>query len=758
MKPKTVKPKTVKLTILFSFLMGIFGAIILEGKVSSNPENESLHSTGLGSVETLEAGYRAWATDFEHKGGERNIVLPMSSSRVTMSKQASVYGLAKLNLVDKTVSVEVRGFPETEALDFWLVDNASASGGTVLPEEADALVHVGSLIHKGGVAKLDAGFGQDVSSDFEPDFIAITPAGKSPVEGMLLTGQTTLFHRLYQSEKQGRFGVLPDSDKPARPVGEKGILEKLADFISPTAQADIGPIPNPSTALEQLITQGRNAFFNGTFDGNGRTCGSCHREDNNLTIDPEFIATLPPTDPLFVAEFNPALSQNFENPVLMRKFGLILENVDGFDDLPNKFVMRSVPHTLAMLPDTLAPSQFDETHPILGPIVPPVERVGWSGDGAPVGTFTLADGTVHQATGTLRDFMIGAIIQHYTKTLNRVPGVDFTMPTVAQLDALEAFQKSLGRRENLKLAGVGALKLKNEKASKGQEIFNNPGTIVNPLDGSFLFNQPSQGAGRCILCHFNGGAGDFVEGALFGQNNDPGTGTAPTNSNFDTGIEDQPNRPATLLVPPQNIPPDGGFGKDPVFRNGVFIGFGNGAANFPFPPADLNKRTFNTPVLVEAADTGPFFHDNSITTIEGAVEFYNSNSFNNSPIAQNIKFLDPSGIGIHLEATEVEAVAAFLRIINVLENIRSSVDLENRAKNANGFSQAQELLKLSLSELDDAIEVLEGGHLHPEAQKKLRQAAALDAVALVTPSSNLRIQLINQAIALKNSARADIAF
>ena len=393
-----------------------------------------------------------------------------------------------------------------------------------------------------------------------------------------------------------------------------------------------------------------------------------------------------------------------------------------------------------------------------GPVVPPVERLGWSGDGSPVGTFTLADGTTHQATGTLRDFMIGAIIQHYTKTLNRVPGVDFTMPTVAQLDALEAFQKSLGRRQNLKLAGAGALKLKSEKASKGQEIFNNPGTIINPVAGGFIFNNPSQGAGRCILCHFNAGAGDFVEGALFGGNNDPGTGTAPTNSNFDTGIEDQPFRPATLLVPPQNIPPDGGFGRDPIFRNGKFLGFGNANVNSPVPPADLNKRTFNTPVLVEAADTGPFFHDNSITTIEGAVEFYNSDSFNNSPIGQNIKNLDPSGMGIHLEATEVEAVAAFLRVINVLENIRSSIDLETRAKSATSFSQAQELLKLILSELDDAIEVLDGGHLHPEAQKKLRQAAAIDAVALVTPSSTLRNQLINQAVALKNSARADIAY
>jgi hypothetical protein len=54
--------------------------------------------------------------------------------------------------------------------------------------------------------------------------------------------------------------------------------------------------------------------------------------------------------------------------------------------------------------------------------------------------------------------------------------------------------------------------------------------------------------------------------------------------------------------------------------------------------------------------------------------------------------------------------------------------------------------------------VLGGGHLHPEAQKKLRQAAAISAVAQAVPSANLRNQLINQAIALKNSARGDIAY
>jgi hypothetical protein len=213
-------------------------------------------------------------------------------------------------------------------------------------------------------------------------------------------------------------------------------------------------------------------------------------------------------------------------------------------------------------------------------------------------------------------------------------------------------------------------------------------------------------------------------------------------------------------VPPQKIPPDGGFGRDPIFKNGKFLGFGNGSANLPPPiiPADQNKRTFNTPVVVEAADTGPFFHDNSISTIEGAVAFYNSETFNNSPIGQNIRSLDPDGIGIQLEATEIEAVAAFLRVINVLENIRSSVDLESRAKAATSFSQAQELLKLSLSELDDATRVLEGGDLHPEAQKKLHEAAALDALALATPGGALRNHLIDQAITLKNSAKSDLVF
>jgi hypothetical protein len=114
------------------------------------------------------------------------------------------------------------------------------------------------------------------------------------------------------------------------------------------------PTP-PTDPKEAQIARGRELFFKETFNGNGRTCGTCHPAENNFTIDPAFIATLPPDNPLFVAEFVPALKQNFENPRLMREFGLILENLDGFDDLSNKFTMRGVPHVLAMRTSIASP-------------------------------------------------------------------------------------------------------------------------------------------------------------------------------------------------------------------------------------------------------------------------------------------------------------------------------------------------------------------------------------------------------------------
>jgi mono/diheme cytochrome c family protein len=387
-----------------------------------------------------------------------------------------------------------------------------------------------------------------------------------------------------------------------------------------------GCAPAPDDPRQALVGRGRDLFFNETFAGNGRTCATCHREEANFALDPAFIATLPPTDPLFVAEFLPALRENFEKPRLMREFGLILENLDGFDDLANRFVLRGVPHTLALRTSTASPQ---------GP------RTGWSGDGAP-------------GDRSLRAFAVGAVIQHFPKTLDRVAGVDFRLPTDEELDALEAFQLSLGRAED----PVLPLALKGTVARRGQEIF---------LDDAL---------GKCNRCHANAGAN-----ASFGNLG---------NANFDTGVENLVDQPARLTG--ETVPRDDGLGI----------------------PGD---GTFNTPPVVEAADSGPFFHNNAVETIEGAVAFYDGAAFNASPSGQAVG-------GIALDATQIVEVAAFLRVLNALENIRSGRGHLESALGVGFFQRKRSnvLLRRALIDAGDAIRVLAGGGLHPQAVLELQRA------------------------------------
>ncbi|MBT8099020.1 MAG: hypothetical protein KJO82_04690 [Gammaproteobacteria bacterium] len=447
-----------------------------------------------------------------------------------------------------------------------------------------------------------------------------------------------------------------------------GNLHRACVRMSPLAALAAcvsAPLPDPPT----LVERGEEIFLNETFDGNGRTCGSCHRPTDNFGLSPAFIAGLPASDPLFVAEQNPDLANNFENPTLMRAFALILENQDGFDDLANNFNMRGVPHTLA-LRTSIESRQGPQT--------------GWSGDGSP-------------GDGSLRSFATGAVIQHFTKTTRRIAGVDFRLPTDDELDALEAFQLSLGRQDELQLP----LPLKDVVVSRGQEIFR---------DNSL---------GKCNACHANAGANG--DPAIFG----PGAG----NLNFATGVEDLPDQPADLTG--ELVPDDDGLGNP-----------GSGE--------------FNTPTLVEAADTGPFFHNNSVETIEGAVAFYNGDAFTNSPAGQLL--VNATGSAINLDATQVVAVAAFLRAINALENIRSSNKLLQRAIDAHESQSARalELIQRAAAETGDAMQVLSGGGIHATAVARLDSADALVTLAGNASSKQERDRYLTNAITEQINARSEI--
>lgn len=649
-----------------SHLQGPLGSI-QSADVDTNP-------LATADIQNLQAVYQQWKAGYQ-TGGEHALVLPIGWSRGLSAEYTDAFGTATFDLAAGTVTIEVQGLADERPLTAWLVDNLPGEGRSVMPERGDRMIRLGTLHPKADAAHLRTALDARKLVGFQVDLVVVSRGGEDPAAGGLLVGAPTLFQRMYYSAARTEAGIsLYAQDAAAEtPLAADLGGTFLRTLFAPSSNAQ-------EVDLDVLVELGEELFASETFEGNGRTCATCHRFENNFTIDAAFIATLPDDDPLFVAEFVDALNveknggERFENPALMRQFGLIVENVDGHDDLSSKFVMRGVPHIFAQRL-TLDPDPGD------GTTSPPMQRTGWGGDGAPGG-------------GTLREFAIGAVTQHFPKTLNRQPGVDFRLPTEFELDALEAFQLSVGRQEELNLA---LLSFADSEVAEGALLF--------------------QGQGRggeccaCSTCHVDGGGTSSLA---------PGM-----NTNFDTGVEDLPHEAFALG---EMMPRDGGFGRD-VHSKG---GFGDG--------------TFNTPSIVEAADTPPFFHNNSVTTVEEAIAFYETEAFNNSPA--RLALLDNP---VDFSEEEIAQMGKFLRVINAVDNLRETIRLLERARAASLLDRERSrvLLRRGHKESLDAEMVLYEAALHPQAIYHIEEARAhIDEAVEASRQSNASLNAsIHQAIA-----------
>jgi cytochrome c peroxidase len=205
---------------------------------------------------------------------------------------------------------------------------------------------------------------------------------------------------LFVSAAHGGDGLITPIPQPSHAA--EGALARRAIELTAQIKEKSRIAALDALTPAELVASGEDIFFNETFGGNGRTCGTCHRTEDSFGLKPSTIAALPGTDPLFVAEFDANLT-NLERPPMMRSFrGGILENIDGFANAP---VFRNSPHFLNLA--LTAP-------------------YGLSGE--------FAD---------LQTFATGAVMQHFPKTLNRQVGVDFRLPTAEELAAMEAFMKSV---------------------------------------------------------------------------------------------------------------------------------------------------------------------------------------------------------------------------------------------------------------------------------------------------------------------------
>src|SRR6478736_1525877 len=454
--------------------------------------------------------------------------------------------------------------------------------------------------------------------------------------------------------------------------------------------------------VTQSVCAGADIFFRETFNGNGRTCGSCHPVANNTTLDVAFVTALHeknPKDPLFVFETNPALRELETSDLL--QFASVLENVDGFQDPTHRFASRSVSHVLSLSTST-TPDPAD------GSANPPLERVGWSGDGAP-------------GDGSLLAFLEGAIKQHLTKDLARRANVDFRPPTAQEAELTRTFQLSLGRLNELNLEQV---RIEDAQGEEGRQVF------LDPLRG------------RCNVCHHNAGA-NFIDSGK-NRNLDSGIRAGSSVAFLTRGVAD--GEPLE----------DGGFGGAELEHPnleifGVKNAFGDG--------------TFNLPPLIEAADTAPFFHnafrasDKNGTggDIDGAIGFYATNAFKESPAA---KLLDQRfGEPLDLKPLDAVAIGQFLRILNgalnvdiAIQRLQAASSLALRFNDTRADIQKR-LLELAVAELDDALEVLPE-ITYPDAREQLKQGKEEIALGLSAGTWTERQTRASNATAQCQSARS----
>lgn len=449
--------------------------------------------------------------------------------------------------------------------------------------------------------------------------------------------------------------------------------------------------------LSPDICAGGDIFLRETFAGNGRTCGSCHPIANNTTVDVPFLTALHASNP------NDPLFVFERDPNLAQLetgdllgAAAVLENVDGFEDPTHKFVSRSVNHMLSLRTSILRDSGD-------GTGSPPVERTGWGGDGAP-------------GDGALRSFLTGAIKQHFTKNLARREGIDFRLPSSLELDLVNAFQLSLGRQNELDLNSV---RINDADAEDGRQAFMDPQR------------------GRCNVCHSNAGA-NFIDTRL---NRNFNTGLTRVGGNLDQGL--------TQGTQNGHVFTDGGFGSTTPF-DAIGIGFDNA----------FGDGSFSVPPLIEAADTGPFFHNNARgPDIENAVAFYASAPFGFSPaaVALEARFGSPLNLG----AQDSFHIARFLRVLNsafnadiAIQRLNAANTLVARFGNTRADIQTK-LLDLAREELNDALSVLSfQSGLYTAAQTSIAQANTQIAAGIAATTASQRQTRINAALNLVRNARA----
>ena len=369
--------------------------------------------------------------------------------------------------------------------------------------------------------------------------------------------------------------------------------------VDETASQDLSTDPN----FWQVLL-GAVAFNRGTFDGNGRTCASCHPshpwETGTLSpADVEALFAAYPNDPLFQHDGADVIGGDTFDRIRAHATVLIEKSLPANvrlvgSDARSVILARGIPTTMNT------------------PALDPVLMV----DGREPDLQSQAQGAIHghAQAGDVPDFI---------------------------LDAIAAFQKTLFNRANLRDFAKRGVPVTipygtTEAEKRGRRFF-----IADDTDDPDMVGESP--VSKCGWCH----SGPMLNGAsaFFAANIAPFP--MPEGFRFTTALVAEINPLGRPVHEFEFTLPDGTTRIVKSADPGIALV--NGNPNL--------SGFFKTPTVWGITETAPYFHDNSSKTIEELVDHYDlalfllsSNNPRNPPI-------------IDLTEQEKADIAAYLRLL-----------------------------------------------------------------------------------------------
>jgi cytochrome c peroxidase len=435
-----------------------------------------------------------------------------------------------------------------------------------------------------------------------------------------------------------------------------------SDFVittTPTPTNDAGKTLTIPVATQ--VAQGENLFNGETFQGNGRTCATCHVASLNFALPPSNIQSRFSTvstkfDPLFLGETNPS---SFDAGFDFNLNTLVLDQSGVASDAPCIGTLQGIITSGATAARAKVLTQVSPTTYLVYGGMNPAFTAGSAVNDSNSCSATVSSITAGSlgAGSTVLGLEDPKRMRTSADTANFPQGRGLILENIDGFPIPPVFRKSphlLNLKQRFGGFGLSSSVPDLQSFATAAVKQHFPRTLARNSGGSDPdFRLPT--------------SDELAAMEVFMRAQEFPAGTDPNKFNL--------NRFVVTAAQQRGFNAFFGAAKCSFCHSGPVLSdsalFNTGVANqsinsagmdnLPCEPSNAcGQRVFSTRQLFNIANLGPFFHDGSAATLQDVVAFYNSSTFNSSPGAAFSGPINITAIG----PTAADDIVAFLEGIS----------------------------------------------------------------------------------------------